>query len=87
EDRPANAQASFDYDAGLDQFGLAARVLAPHQVQSRYNFLRGSDFDDIRIYDRMLDAAGVQALRSFRAPTSAVGDGDRAAAWAFRHGW
>ncbi len=87
EDRPANAQASFDYDAGLDQLGLAARVLAPHQVQSRYNFLRGSDFDDIRVYDRMLDAAGVQAVRAFRAPQTAVADGDREAAWLFRHGW
>lgn len=87
EDRPANAQASFDYDAGLDQFGLAARILAPHQVQSRYNFLRGSDFDDIRVHDRMLDAAGVQAVRSFRPPTSAVAPDDRHAAWLFRHGW
>ena len=87
EERPANAQAGFDYDAGLDQFGLAARILAPHQVQSRYNFLRGSDFDDIRVHDRMLDASGVQAVRSFRAPTAAVAPNDRHAAWLFRHGW
>ncbi|WP_231583399.1 LamG domain-containing protein [Luteimonas sp. FCS-9] len=87
EERPANAQAGFDYDAGLDQFGLAARVLAPHQVQSRYNFLRGSDFDDIRIHDRMLDAAGVQAVRAFAAPTTSVAPADRHAAWLFRHGW
>ncbi|MBB3344115.1 LamG-like jellyroll fold domain-containing protein [Luteimonas sp. RC10] len=87
EERPANAQASFDYDAGLDQFGLAARVLAPHQVQSRYNFLRGSDFDDIRIHDRMLDAAGVQAVRAFAAPTTSVAPAQRQAAWWFRHGW
>ncbi len=32
--------------------------MAPHQVQSRYNFMRGSDLDEIRVYDRMLDAAG-----------------------------
>jgi len=51
-----------DYDAGLDQFGLAGRVMSPHQVQSRYNFLRGSDFDEIRIYDRMLGTADVAAL-------------------------
>ncbi|MEN5116569.1 LamG-like jellyroll fold domain-containing protein [Luteimonas sp. TWI662] len=87
EDRPANAQAGFDYDAGLDQFGLAARVLAPHQVQSRYNFLRGSDFDDIRIHDRMLDAAAVQAVRAFATPTTSVSPVDRHAAWLFRHGW
>ncbi|WP_337244506.1 LamG-like jellyroll fold domain-containing protein [Luteimonas sp. gir] len=87
EDRPANTQASFDYDAGLDQFGLAARVLAPHQVQSRYNFLRGSDVDDIRIHDRMLDAAAVQAVRAFAKPTSSVAPAQRQAAWLFRHGW
>jgi hypothetical protein len=87
EERPANAQASFNYDAGLDQFGLAARVLAPHQVQSRYNFLRGSDFDDIRIHDRMLDAAGVQAVRAFAAPTTSAAPAQRQAAWWFRHGW
>ena len=32
------------YDTGLDQFGLASRVVSPHQVQSRYNFLRGGDY-------------------------------------------
>lgn len=87
EDQPASGQAAFDFDAGLDQFGLAARVLAPHQVQSRYNFLRGSDFDDIRIHDRMLDTAGVQAVRAFRAPTSLIAPQDRHDAWLFRHGW
>ncbi|HBS55549.1 MAG TPA: hypothetical protein DEA38_07460, partial [Stenotrophomonas sp.] len=40
----ARAQATGDYDAALDQLGLAGRVMAPYQVQSRYNFLRGSDF-------------------------------------------
>lgn len=38
-----------DLDSGLDQFGLAGRVLSPHQVQSRYNFMRWSDIDDIRV--------------------------------------
>ena len=42
-------RAAFDYDAALDQLGLAGRVMAPYQVQSRYNFLRGSDFDEIRV--------------------------------------
>lgn len=87
EDRPANAQATFDFDTGLDQLGLAGRILSPHQVQSRYNFLRGSDFDDIRVHDRMLDVAGVQAVRGFRAPETAVAPNDRHAGWRFRHGW
>ncbi len=43
-------------DAGLDQFGLAGRIISPHQVQSRYHFMRGSDVDEIRVYDHMLGA-------------------------------
>ena len=58
----AREDTTGDYDAALDQLGLAGRVMAPYQVQSRYNFLRGSDFDEIRVYDRMLDAAGVATL-------------------------
>ncbi len=80
---------SLDFDAALDQLGLAARVLAPHQVQSRYNFLRGSDFDEIRVYDRMLDAAGVAALARQQEPRSAETVPDSAArnAWLHRFGW
>ncbi|HET6397597.1 MAG TPA: LamG-like jellyroll fold domain-containing protein [Pseudoxanthomonas sp.] len=84
----------FDYDAALDQLGLAGRVMAPYQVQSRYNFLRGSDFDEIRVYDRMLDAAGVAALarRGDLARAAVAGAADagaqaRRAAWLHRHGW
>ncbi|MFT3754706.1 MAG: LamG domain-containing protein [Pseudoxanthomonas sp.] len=78
-----------DYDVALDQFGLAGRIVSPHQVQSRYNFLRGSDFDEIRVYDRMLDTAGIAALAVQREPGSAVAD-DVAAnkkAWLHRFGW
>lgn len=51
-----------DLDTGLDQFGVAGRVISPHQVQSRYNFMRGSDLDEIRIYDQMLTPDGIAAL-------------------------
>jgi len=80
---------SADYDAGVDQFGLAGRVMSPHQVQSRYNFLRGSDFDEIRVYDRMLDAAGVAALARQQEPAaSADADPtDRRNAWLHRYGF
>ena len=67
----ARAQATGDYDAALDQLGLAGRVMAPYQVQSRYNFLRGSDFQHIRVYDRMLDVPAVAALARGREPASA----------------
>ncbi len=80
---------SLDFDAALDQLGLAGRVMAPHQVQSRYNFLRGSDVDEIRIYDRMLDAAGAAALPRQQEPRSAEPLPDTAArnAWLLRYGW
>jgi len=76
-----------DFDAALDQLGLAGRILAPYQVQSRYNFLRGSDIDEIRVYDRMLDAAGMSALARNEAVSSAIASKDPQRAWRYRHGW
>ncbi|WDS38154.1 LamG-like jellyroll fold domain-containing protein [Pseudoxanthomonas sp.] len=83
----ARRDTTIDLDAGLDQFGLAGRVMSPHQVQSRYNFLRGSDFDEIRIYDRMLDGAGMAALAALRDPASVQSAGDVQQAWLHRYGW
>ena len=50
------------YDAALDQFGPHSRIISPWQVQSDYNFTRGGDIDEIRIYDRMVEDAAVAAL-------------------------
>ncbi len=83
----ARAETTGDYDAALDQLGLAGRVMAPYQVQSRYNFLRGSDFQHIRVYDRMLDGAAVAALAAGKAPTSAIAGSSDARAWLHRFGW
>lgn len=77
---------SADFDTGLDQFGLAGRVLSPHQVQSRYNFLRGSDFAELRIYDRMLDNPSIARLARNETRVSAA-PVDKHQAWLFRHGW
>lgn len=78
-----------DLDSGLDQFGLAGRVMSPHQVQSRYNFMRGSDLDEIRVYDRMLAATDVAALADKREPASAPATDPTAkrTAWLHRYGW
>ncbi|AQR72344.1 LamG-like jellyroll fold domain-containing protein [Sphingomonas sp. LM7] len=76
-----------DLDAGLDQFGLAARVLSPHQVQSRYNFTRGSDFDEVRVYDQLLDAAAVAQLAAGAEPTAKASTKFDRAAWLHRFGW
>jgi hypothetical protein len=80
------------YDAGLDQFGVAARVVAPHQVQSRYNFLRGGDLDELKVYDRALDATAVAALAKNEptvtaAPVATLDDPATRAAWRLRYGW
>lgn len=83
----AREQATGDYDAALDQLGLAGRVMAPYQVQSRYNFLRGSDFDEIRVHDRMLDAAAVASLVRNVEPGSTVAGTGSQRAWRHRHGW
>lgn len=78
-----------DLDSGLDQFGLAGRVLSPHQVQSRYHFMRGSDLDEIRVYHRMLAAADIAALADKRdpAPAPLADAAGRRTAWLHRYGW
>ncbi|WP_211368967.1 LamG-like jellyroll fold domain-containing protein [Pseudoxanthomonas jiangsuensis] len=90
----ARVDAAFDGDAALDQLGLAGRVMAPYQVQSRYNFLRGGDFDEIRVYDRMLDGDGAAALsrrgdlaKATAATAADAGDDARRQAWLHRYGW
>ncbi len=50
------------FNTGLDQFGPHSRVISPHQVQSDYNFVRGGDIDEVRIYDRMLADSDVATL-------------------------
>jgi hypothetical protein len=85
----ARKDGKADFDSGLDQFGLAGRIISPHQVQSRYHFMRGSDVDEIRIYDHMLGATDVAALADNREPVSepAPTEEARRAAWLHRFGW
>ncbi len=84
----ARVDAKADLDSGLDQFGLAGRVLSPHQVQSRYNFMRGSDVDELRVYDRMLGAPAVAALAAGQEPAVSGGvTADRMERWRHRYGW
>ena len=81
------------FDAALDQFGPHSRIISPYQVQSAYNFVRGGDIDEVRIYDRMLPDAGVAALAKGRAPDQ-VPDLARSLnapgwqqEWRYRYGW
>ncbi|MES2442760.1 MAG: LamG-like jellyroll fold domain-containing protein [Pseudomonadota bacterium] len=91
----ARKDGAADLDAGLDQLGLAGRIISPHQVQSRYHFMRGSDVDDIRIYDSMLLPTRIRALGSGVDPAM-ISTLDRAPpdpaparrqAWLHRFGW
>ncbi|HSS20482.1 MAG TPA: LamG-like jellyroll fold domain-containing protein [Pyrinomonadaceae bacterium] len=54
--------------AGLDQFGPHSRTIGPMQVQSDYNFTRGGDLDEVRIYDRMLSNANVADIARGGSP-------------------
>ncbi len=85
----ARKDQTADLDTGLDQFGLAGRVLSPHQVQSRYNFMRGSDVDELRIYDRLLSTADVAALSQLAEPSlpPAPSEAAKRQAWLHRYGW
>ena len=58
-------------DAGLSFFGPHSRIISGYQVQSLYNFQRGGDVDEIRVYDRMLDAAQAAALARNETPALA----------------
>ena len=80
-------------DAGLDQFGPHSRIISPMQVQSDYNFVRGGDIDEVRVYDRMLSDDNVASLARGESPrelpTAArdLNDPDWRDEWWLRHGW
>ncbi|MEI6946364.1 LamG-like jellyroll fold domain-containing protein [Paraflavisolibacter sp. H34] len=56
------------WDTGLDQFGAHSRVISPYQVQSDFNFVRGGDLDELRIYDRPLTDDNIASLARGKAP-------------------
>ncbi len=56
------------FDAGLDQFGPHSRIIGPTGVESSYNFDRGGDIDELRIYDRALSDDNVAALAKGETP-------------------
>src|ERR1044071_8900159 len=60
--------------AGLDQFGPHSRTISPMQVQSDYNFVRGGDLDELRIYDRMLSDENVASISKGVAPREIPSD-------------
>jgi catechol 2,3-dioxygenase-like lactoylglutathione lyase family enzyme len=78
---------------GLDQFGPHSRIISPLQVQSAYNFVRGGDIDEIRIYDRMLPNENIVELsKGFAAgtidqTTRSLDNIQWRSEWRLRYGW
>src|SRR5579862_2731026 len=56
------------FDAALDQFGPHSRIIAPTGVESSYNYDRGGDIDELRIYDRMLSDDNIAGLAKNEVP-------------------
>ena len=85
----ARKDQAADLDSGLDQLGLAARTVSPYQVTNAYHFMRGSDIDEIRIYDHMLGAPDMAQLAGNEAPAPAPAPSavQERQAWLHRFGW
>jgi hypothetical protein len=83
------------FDASLDQFGPHHRIVSPYQVQSRYNYERGGDIDELCIYDRMLTDAEVANLAggadparvATPSPARNLTDSRWRDEWLLRYGW
>lgn len=79
--------------AGLDQFGPHSRIISPYQVQSAYNFQRGGDIDEVRIYDRMLSPKIIARLAkgepagNIPAVTRNLQEARWKSEWRLRYGW
>jgi hypothetical protein len=74
-------------DAGLDQFGPFHRTISPMQVQSQYQYVRGGDIDEIRIYDHAVGAEQVAAAESGKPAEATVAPVRSFANPAFRNEW
>jgi len=79
---------------GLDQFGPHSRIISPHNVQSDYNYVRGGDIDEVRMYDRALDAGQIATLAKGTAltdlkplPARSLDDPRWRDEWYYRYGW
>ena len=80
------------FDAALDQFGPHSRIIGPTGVESSYNYDRGGDIDELRIYDRMLSDDNIASLAQERdaaidSTDSAPRPPDWQKDWWFRYGW
>lgn len=81
------------YHAVLGYFGTHGYFLNPLFVGSGSTQLRGSDFDEIRIYDRMLEPDQISQLAkgdgagTLPPLVRTIGDSSTRESWYLRHGW
>jgi hypothetical protein len=92
----ATKAATGPFDASLDQFGPHSRIIGPTGVESSYNYDRGGDIDEVRIYDRMLSDDNIASLAKGgittqvpAAPQSGNQGWSKAtqSEWWYRYGW
>jgi len=90
----ASKEYKGNLNAALDQFGPNSRIIAPWNVQSDYNFVRGEDIDEVRIYNHMLSDDAVASLAkqnlstvASQQPTRNLTDEAWQQEWALRYGW
>jgi hypothetical protein len=85
--------ATGPFDTALDQFGPHSRIIAPTGVESTYNYDRGGDIDELRIYDRMLSDENIAALAKGETPSNIpavlrnVAQPEWQEEWYTRYGW
>ena len=88
----AEKAATGMFDTALDQFGPNSRIIGPTGVESSYNFDRGGDMDELRIYDRALSDENVAQLAGGEIPQSipplaGVQTALSEEEWWFHYGW
>ncbi len=89
----AEKAATGMFDAGLDQFGPHSRIIGPTGVESSYNFDRGGDIDELRIYDRAISDENVAALAKGEIPQNipsaarSFASAETQKEWWFHYGW
>jgi hypothetical protein len=84
------------FDTALDQFGPHSRIISPQGVESSYNYDRGGDLDELRIYDRALSDENIAELAKNETPKDipalpVTGEAPERAkldqVWLHRYGW
>lgn len=88
----ATAKPTGLFDTALDQFGPHSRVIAPDGVESSYNYDRGGDLDELKIYDRALSDENIASLAKNETPAAipaipAPTAAELAHDWLHRYGW